>query len=116
MNEDFLHFLENNKQKILIEVEGNSGKILEFIDEHNYKYRRNISTNTIPGVCILKDVDKWNVQLRIYFNNLTNIPSFWENKKYRNKAFRADEFKYRLDDGKLANYLFDNGYNIGYNF
>ncbi len=88
--------------------------MVNFISDYNYKYRPPASFNT-NGICLLGDVDKWGVELRIYFNNANNIPNYWNDRKYNNKKYRADEFCYRLDDNKLVRFLFDSGYRIGYN-
>lgn len=34
---------------------------------------------------------------------------------YQNRIYRADEFKYRVDDNNLVNFLFEKGYILGYN-
>lgn len=34
---------------------------------------------------------------------------------YQNRAYRADEFKYRVDDNNLVIFLFEQGYILGYN-
>ena len=30
-------------------------------------------------------VDKWGIELRIYFNDTTGIPAYWDGRKYRNR-------------------------------
>lgn len=114
MNQDFFTFLHNSEQKIFIEAEARKDKMINFVNEYNSKYHLaiNLSTN---GICLLGDVDKWGVELRIYFNSINAIPAYWNDRKYLNKKYRADEFRYRLDDNALARFLFDNGYCLGYN-
>jgi len=114
MYQDFLDFLQHRNQRIFIEAEAREDKMQNFISEYNGKYRASINLET-NGICLLGDVDKWGVELRIYFNDTNSIPAYWDGRKYLNKKYRADEFGYRLDDNSLARYLFDNGYVIGYN-
>ena len=114
MYQDFLDFLQHNNQKIFIEAEAREDKMLNFTSEYNSKYHTSINLKT-NGICLLGDVDKWGVELRIYFNDISSIPAYWDSRKYLNKKYRSDEFQYRLDDNALARYLFDNGYAIGYN-
>ena len=114
MNSDFLTFLRASRQKIFIEAEAREDKMINFITDYNSKYHASINLGS-NGICILGDVDKWGVELRIYFNDTQGIPVYWDNRKYLNKKYRSDEFRYRLDDKSLARYLFDNGYVIGHN-
>lgn len=115
MNNDFLLFLTSTPQTIFIEVEGKDETMLRFIQTYNSKYNESIDMKSI-GICKLgRDVDKWGVELRIYFNDIVGIPSYWNDRKYNNIKYRSDEFKYRLDDNGLALCLFENGYRLGYN-
>lgn len=115
MNQDFLNFLRNNNQEIFIDVEGKRDKIQNFIIEYNGLYGESIAIGD-DGICLLSDtVDKWSIELRVYFNNTTGIPTYWNERKYRNRNYRSNEFNYRLDDNKLMWFLFDNGYRLGYN-
>ena len=110
----FLTFLRYSRQRIFIEAEAKQDKMEEFVNKYNADYGQAIDLNT-DGVCLLGNVDKWGVELRIYFNDLTNISAYWEARKYNNKKYRSDEFDYRLDDNSLVRFLFTNGYRIGYN-
>lgn len=114
MYEDFLMFLQNCKQEIFIEAEAKHDKMQNFIENYNSNYTPTVTLDT-DGICLLGDVDKWGVELRIYFNDTKDIPPYWENRMYRNRNYRSEEFDYRLDDNALVRYLFDNGYGIGYN-
>lgn len=114
MHNDFLTFLQTNTQEIFIEVEACEDKMINFISEYNSKYHASINLDS-NGICLLGDVDKWGVELRIYFNDTRGISAYWNSRKYLNKKYRSDEFQYRLDDNSLARYLFDNGYVIGCN-
>lgn len=118
MNQDFLDFLDflrNYNQEIFIDVEGKQDKIQKFITKYNKSYATNVTVDD-DGICLLSDtVDKWGLELRIYFNNTTGIPAYWNAKKYKNKGYLSDKFTYRLDDNKLIWFLFDNGYRVGDN-
>ncbi len=114
-NNDFLTFLKENNQEIFIDVEGRRDKIQKFISKYNDNYNESVEIGD-EGICLLSDtVDKWGIELRIYFNDLTHMPDYWKDRKYKNKKYRSDEFGYRLDDNKLMWFLFDNGYRLGYN-
>lgn len=114
MDQDFLDFLQNTEQEIFIEAEATEDKMLKFIREYNKNYSPQLDFDT-DGICLLGDVDKWGVQLRIYFNDINNIPNYWEDRKYKIRHFRSEEYLYRLDDSQLVKYLFNNGYRIGRN-
>ena len=114
MYEEFLNFLKKSEQEIFIEAEARKDKMLKFISNYNSQYGETINLCT-DGICLLGDVNKWGVELRIYFNDTSNIPTSWESRKHQNRHYRSDEFYYRLDDNKLVRFLFDKGYRIGYN-
>lgn len=113
-NKEFYNFLVSSKQRIFIDAEGREDKIKAFIQKYNNKYNESVSVGDC-GICLLGDVDKWGIELRIYFNNISNIPSYWDGRKYNNRNYKSSEFTYRLDDNQLVYYLFDNGYRLGYN-
>lgn len=111
---DFLDFLKKTNQSIFIEAEARKDKMNNFIKDYNTNYNENINLNS-EGICLLGDVDKRGVELRIYFNDLTGITSYWNDRKYNNKIYRSSKFAYRLDDNELGKFLFTNGYHIGAN-
>ncbi|OUO97831.1 hypothetical protein [Barnesiella sp. An22] len=113
-NDSFLQFLRQNPQSIFIEAEAREERIANFISSYNSKYHRNISISS-QGIRKLGDVDKWGVELRVYFNNKNNLSAYWQDRMYKNKVYRADEFKYRIDDNSLVNFLFEHGYILGHN-
>jgi len=113
-NKDFYNFLANSKQRVFIDAEGREDKMIAFIQQYNSKYNASVSVGDY-GICLLGDVDKWGIELRIYFNDISNIPSYWNGRKYNNRNYKSNEFTYRLDDNQLVYYLFDNGYRLGYN-
>lgn len=111
---DFLNFLKATNQTIFIEVEATKAKMNKFIIDYNNRYSSSITIGS-DGICLLGNVDKWGVELRIYFSNLSGITPVWNKRKYVNSNYRSDEFKYRLDDNGLVEFLFNNGYHLGYN-
>jgi hypothetical protein len=111
---DFLNFLRKTDQSIFIEAEAKEDKMNNFIKRYNTNYNGSVNLNS-EGICLLGDVDKWGVELRIYFNDLTGIPTYWNNKKRNIRNYRSNQFAYRLDDNELVQFLFTNGYHIGYN-
>lgn len=113
-NDSFLQFLQENPQCIFIEAEAREDKMANFISSYNKKYHRSISISD-QGIRKLGDVDKWRVELRVYFNNTNNLSAYWKDRMYQSRAYRADEFKYRVDDNNLVNFLFEKGYILGYN-
>ncbi len=115
MYEEFWEFLQQNNQEIFIDVEGKRDRILNFITEYNEKYDESIVIGS-DGICPLSEtVDKWGIELRIYFNDTTGLSSYWNSRKYRNQNYRSDEYNYRLDDNQLVRFLFDKGFRVGYN-
>ena len=102
-NDSFLEFLQQNPQSIFIEVEAREDKMVNFISGYNCKYHRSISMS-YQGIRKLGDVDKWGIELRVYFNNTNNLSEYWKDRMYKNRAYRADEFKYRVDDKNLVNF------------
>jgi len=111
----FLSYLHTLNGVFFIEAEAKPDQMNVFIELYNGKYHPLISVGT-NGICLLNEsVDKWGVELRIYINDISNMPDEWLNRKYSNRTYRADEFSYRIDDNALVYELFNNGYRIGYN-
>jgi len=111
---EFLDYLRKQKIDFFIEAEARLDRMNNFIEKYNEAYSPAIDLKT-DGICQLGDVDKWGVELRIYLNNISNMPEYWADRKYTNKVFRAGEFAYRIDDSGLVYELFNNGYRIGNN-
>lgn len=115
MHEDFLNFLSNNPQMIFIEAEAKEEKMINFIRQYNNNFNQNINLHS-DGICLLgDDVNKWGVELRIYFNDITGIPDYWNGRKYNNRKYHSNEFRFRLDDNGLVRFMFEHNYHIGYN-
>ena len=117
MNENqlFLEFLSFSKQTIFIEAEAKKKRMEKFIYDYNETYNQSVSLND-DGICILNDeVDKWGLELRIYFNDKTQLPDFWIRKMYRNTVYHSEQYSYRIDNSKLITFLFEEGYKLGGN-
>ena len=92
MCEDFLSYLSSSEQVIFIEAEAIEEKMKDFIRKYNGRYNKRIGLNS-EGVCLLGNVDKWGVELRIYFNNISNIPDYWDKRKYANRNIVLMSFR-----------------------
>jgi len=111
----FLDYLHTLDEEFFIEAEAKERRMNNFINDYNSKYSPSIDINS-EGICLLGDnVDKWGLELRIYLNDISNMPSYWVSRKYRNSLYHVDEFSYRIDDNDLIYVLFNAGYRIGYN-
>lgn len=108
----FYDFLVNSQQRFFIEAEGRRDKINSFITKHNYDYGRSINISS-DGICVLGDVDKWGVELRIYFTSNACVPARWHVQ--RNNIFRNRQYRYRLDSRELVEFLFSKGCVLGTN-
>lgn len=111
-HEAFFDFLSKSKQQYFIEVEGKGTNIDKFIVKHNTTYGRAVNRSS-KGICVLGSVDKWGIELRIYFYNKTDIPKNWHVQK--NNIFRNNQYPYRLDNNKLIEFLFSKGCKLGIN-
>lgn len=108
----FYDFITGSGQDFFIEAEGKKDPINRFISKHNTTYGRTVNMSS-SGICLLGDVDKWGVELRIYFNNKTGIPAGWHVQ--RNNIFRNNQYCYRLDNNELVEFLFSKGCVLGIN-
>ncbi len=108
----FYDFITGSHQQFFIEAEGREDKIDSFIAKYNTTYGR--SANKLSsGICVLGNVDKWGVELRIYFNDNTGIPTGWHIQN--NNIFRNEQYNYRLDSKNLVEFLFNKGCVLGIN-
>lgn len=114
MYNEFVEFIRESNQEIFIEAEAIQSKMVPFISRYNSEYSPNVNI-TSEGICLLGDVDKWGVELRIYFNDLDGIPEYWNQKKYGNRIYRNGQFSYRIDDSNLVRHLFEESFRLGYN-
>lgn len=110
--QEFFDFLVNSGQHFFIEAEGKNDRIQNFITQHNSTYSRSVTTSS-RGICVLGDVDKWGLELRIYFTNKNGLPDGWHVQN--NSIFRNQEYPYRLDNKDLVEYLFSQGCVLGDN-
>lgn len=111
MYEELLNFLKN--QECFIEIEGKGSSLDKFLEFYNAEYSPLITKNS-DGVIWLEDnANKWGVEYRLYVRNCPQESvkhlGFKRNTDYRN------EFPYRLNDKKIIQFLFQQGYRIGLN-
>ncbi|MEF9985649.1 MAG: hypothetical protein RR919_00020 [Bacteroidales bacterium] len=110
--QEFYDFIIGSRQHFFIEAEGREDKIDRFIAKHNADYGRSINRLS-DGICVLGDVDKWGVELRIYFNCIAGIPAGWHVQ--RNNIYRNRQYDYRLDSNEFVEFLFNKGCVLGAN-
>jgi hypothetical protein len=112
---DFIDYIASMGEDFFIEVEAKPDKMEKFIQWYNAMYTPHISTTT-DGVCVLgENVDKWGTELRIYLNDVADMPPYWKSRMHGTRNYRSEEFGYRVDDHHLVEELFRQGYRIGYN-
>lgn len=110
--EEIDDFFRKSGQKVFIEVEGKPSDIKRFISEYNVKYGGDLDKHE-DGIIILKDdANKWGIELRMYFNDKTGIPSGVNVTK--NRVYRSEYF-FRINDVNLIRQMFSLGYKIGRN-
>ena len=114
MNQDFIDWIIASQNRFFIEAEAKESRMNNFISEYNSSYSPSVNINSV-GICVLGDVDKWGLELRIYLNDITDMPSDWLSRKYKNNLYHTDAFAYRIDDNSLAMELFNCGFRLGYN-
>ncbi|MBQ9200624.1 MAG: hypothetical protein IJ141_10650 [Lachnospiraceae bacterium] len=105
-------FFYRSGQKVFIEVEGTLPTVKKFLKEYNLRFNHDIDEYN-EGIRILQnDANKWGVELRLYFNDDSEVPQ--NIKVTHNRAYRSDYF-YRINDVKLIKEMFGLGYVIGKN-
>lgn len=114
MYQDFIDWISSSGINFFIEAEARESRMNRFISEYNSKYTPMVNIDS-DGICVLGEVDKWGIELRIYLNDTSGMPVNWQNRKYRNNLYHKDEFSFRIDDNALVKELFNNGFKLGYN-
>lgn len=108
---DFEDFIED--KQFFIEIEAKPNKMNSLISRYNAQYGRNVKLCD-DGICLLGDnVDKWGAEYRVYFNN--DIKPNLGFKVHTNRAYRADQYQFRIDDKGLVEHLWSKEYQIGMN-
>ena len=105
-------FFKETDQQVFIEAEGRPQVIEKFIDDYNYKYGHSIDEDEDGIIVLQPDADKRGLELRMYFNDQTGIPSGI--RVTRTRGYRG-EYLYRINDNQLIYDMFSLGYKIGYN-
>lgn len=105
-------FFKESEQEVFIEAEGKPKKIEKFIDNYNAEYNHNINESEDGIIVLQDDANKWGLELRMYFNDKSGIPSGVSVTK--TKGYRG-EYSYRINDIGLIYDMFSLGYEIGCN-
>lgn len=111
MYRDLLDFLSN--EEFFIEAEAKPSRMRNFVDRYNSDYGEHLRFEDDGMIILQEDANKWGLELRLYVykrppENIYRL-GFTHNDAYR------DNFSYRLNDNDVVNYLFEQGYRIGYN-
>ena len=111
MYNDLLEFLAN--EKCFIEAEAVPRRMNNFLIDYNSRYGEVLRLDDDGLIVLKEDANKWGLELRLYVNNCPS--DIKANYGFtRNNAYRPD-FSYRLNDNDIVDYLFSQGYRIGYN-
>ena len=105
-------FFKETEQEVFIEAEGKPSVIEKFIGEYNYRYGHHIDEHENGIIVLQDDANKWGLELRMYFNDKSGIPSMINVTKTR--GYRG-EYLYRINDIQLIQDMFSLGYEIGCN-
>lgn len=110
--EDLASFLNSSGQNFRIEVEGKPDKMRRFLRQYNADHGTNLDLED-DGVTTLGDVDKWDLEFRLYLNDISGVPN--EVNVTRNRAYQG-QYAYRISRNSLIRSLLDEyGFNIGDN-
>ena len=105
-------FFKETGQEVFIEAEGRPSVIEKFIDVYNCRYGHHIDEDENGIIVLQDDANKWGLELRMYFNDKSGIPSAINVTKTR--GYRG-EYLYRINDIQLIRDMFSLGYEIGCN-
>lgn len=105
-------FFRETEQEVFIEAEGKPSVIESFINDYNYRYGHHIDEHEEGIIVLQKNANKWGLELRMYFNDKSGIPSTIHVTKTR--GYRG-EYSFRINDIQLINDMFSLGYEIGCN-
>lgn len=111
MYNDLLDFLST--EECFIEAEAIPRRMNNFLRDYNARYDEALRLDDEGLIVLQEDANKWGLELRLYVNN---CPSDIK-ARYgftRNNAYRPG-FSYRLNDNDIVDFLFSQGYRIGYN-
>jgi len=111
MYEDLLEFLE--REDCFIEIEGKGRALDNVLDNYNSEYTPHITKNSDGIIWLEDDANKWGVEYRLYVRvcppDDVKALGFTRNTAYR------DDFSYRLNNKEIIEFLFQQGYRIGFN-
>lgn len=111
MYRELLEFLRN--EEFFIEAEARPSRMQNFINEYNATYDENLTFEDQGMIILQDDANKWGLELRLYVYNRPAENIYQLGFTY-NDAYR-DNFSFRLNDNDVVNFLFEQGYRIGFN-
>ena len=111
MYRDLLDFLMN--EEFFIEAEAKPGRMQKFIDTYNSSYDENLTFEDDGMIILQENANKWGLELRLYVYNRPPENIYQLGFTY-NDAYRGD-FSFRLNDNDVVEFLFEQGYRIGFN-
>ena len=111
MYRDLLDFLRN--EEFFIEAEARPSRMRNFVNEYNATYDENLTFEDQGMIILQDDANKWGLELRLYVYNRPPENIYQLGFTY-NDAYR-DNFSFRLNDNDVVNFLFEQGYRIGFN-
>ncbi len=111
MYRELLEFLRN--EVFFIEAEAKPSRMRNFVDKYNDDYDECLTFHDDGMIILQEDANKRGLELRLYVahrppENVYQL-GFTRNDTYR------DNFSYRLNGNAIVNFLFEQGYRIGYN-
>ena len=112
--EDLIIFIKQSGQHVFIEVEAKPEKIQKFIAKYNLDFKQHLTANTDGIITLKPDANKWDVELRIYFVTVTDMPSDYLRKTTKNSFYR-DNYNFRINNNGITRELFSRGFHIGLN-
>lgn len=111
MYRGLLEFLRN--EEFFIEAEARPSRMRNFVDKYNTAYGESLTFQDNGMIILQEDANKWGLELRLYVYNRPP-ENIYQLGFTHNDAYR-DDFSYRLNDNDVVNFLFEQGYRIGFN-
>lgn len=112
---DLVTFIQSNKIRTRIEVEGKPSDIANFVNEYNKKYNHNITTNSDGLRTLHEDANKWGLQCRIYFSSVLGMPQPYSDQVRGNNTFDPITYPHRINNHDVVMALFAKGFIVGNN-
>lgn len=111
MYKDLLDFLSN--EEFFIEAEAKPSRMRKFVDRYNRDYGEHLRFEDDGMIILQEEANKRGLELRVYVSHRPP-ENVYQLGFTRNDTYR-DNFSYRLNGNAIVNFLFEQGYRIGYN-